>query len=77
MEFTSEIGKRKDLMVMLGMNETIDQFVMANSVCRYGNVLRREDGHLRAWCLKVKGRKHEGWSEQRRYSLPVNMDCWH
>ena len=31
-----------DLMFMLGMIETIDQFAMVNSV----HVLRREDGHV-------------------------------
>ena len=29
-----------DLMLMLGSSETIDQLAMANSVCRYGHVLR-------------------------------------
>ena len=29
-----------DLMFMLGLNETIDQFAMANSFCWYGHVLR-------------------------------------
>ena len=35
-----------DLMFMLGLNETMDQLVMANSVCWHGHVLRREDGHV-------------------------------
>ena len=35
-----------DLMFMLGLNETIEQLDMANSVCWYDNVLRREDGHV-------------------------------
>ena len=35
-----------DLMLMLGLNETIDQLAMANSVHLYGHVLRREDGHV-------------------------------
>ena len=30
----------------LGWNETIDQLAKANSVCWYGHVLRREDGHV-------------------------------
>ena len=29
-----------DLTFMLGLKETIDQLAMANSVCRYGHVLR-------------------------------------
>ena len=28
---------------MLGLSDTIDQLAMANSVCFYSNVLRRED----------------------------------
>ena len=35
-----------DLMFMPGLNETIDQFAMANSVCWHGHVLRREDGNV-------------------------------
>ena len=35
-----------DLMFMLGLNETMDQLAMANSVCWYGYVLRREDDHV-------------------------------
>ena len=35
-----------DLTLMLGLNETIDQLAMANSVCWNGHVLRREDGHV-------------------------------
>ena len=31
---------------MLGLNETMDQLDMANSVCWYGDVLRREDDHV-------------------------------
>ena len=34
------------LMFMLGSTETIDQLATANSVCWYGHVLRREDGHV-------------------------------
>ena len=31
---------------MLGLNEAMDQLVMASSVCWYGHMLRREDGHV-------------------------------
>ena len=31
---------------MFGLNKTIDQLAMANSVCWYGHVLRGEDGHV-------------------------------
>ena len=48
-----------DLMLMLGMNETIDQMSMANSVCWCGHVLRRDDGHVlrRALDLEVEGQR--------------------
>ena len=36
----------KDLMVMLGLSETIDRLAMASSVLWYGHVLRREDSHV-------------------------------
>ena len=35
-----------DLMFMLGLNETIDHLVIANSVHWYGHVLRREGGRV-------------------------------
>ena len=35
-----------DMMFMQGLKETIDQLAMASSVCWYGHVLRREDGHI-------------------------------
>ena len=35
-----------DLMLMLGLSETIDQLALSNSVRWYGHVLRREDGHV-------------------------------
>ena len=34
--------RTKDLMLMLGLIETIDQLAMANSVHWHGHVLRRE-----------------------------------
>ena len=36
----------KDMILMLGLNETIDKLTMANSVDLYGHVLRKEDGHV-------------------------------
>ena len=49
-------------MLMLGLNETIDQLAMANSVCRHGNMLRREDGHVsrRALSFEVEGQRKNG-----------------
>ena len=47
------------LMFMLGLNETIDQLAMANSVLWYGHVLRRDDGDImrRALYCKVEGQR--------------------
>ena len=43
--------------LMFGLNEIIEQLAMANSVCWYGHVLRREDGHVmkRALDFVVEG----------------------
>ena len=48
-----------DLMFMLGLSEAINQLAMANSVCWYGHVLRREDGHVlrRAFDFEVDGQR--------------------
>ena len=35
-----------DLMLMLGLNESMDQSAMAYSMYWYGHVLRREDGNV-------------------------------
>ena len=56
---TAQRKKRaKDLMLTLGLNETIDQLVLANSVCWYGHVLRR------ALYFEVEGRRKKGKSKQ-------------
>ena len=49
-------------LLMLGFNETIDQLAMANSVHWYGDVLRREDGHVlrRALDYEVEGQRKKG-----------------
>ena len=54
--------KSTDLMLMLGLNETIDQLAMVNSVRWYGHVLRREDGHVlrRALQFEVEGQRKNG-----------------
>ena len=48
-----------DLMLMFCLSETIDQLVMASSVCWYSHVLRREDGHIlrRALDFEVEGQR--------------------
>ena len=61
-----------DLMLMLDLNETMDQLVMANSVHWHGHVLRRANGHVlrraldfevecqrKKESLKVEGRKRD------------------
>ena len=51
-------GKRStDVMFMLGLNETMDQLVMAISVRWYSHVLRGEDGNVlrRALDFEVEG----------------------
>ena len=60
-----------DFMFMLGLNETIDQLAMANSVHWYGNVLRRQDYHVlsRELDLEVEGQRkkrkeRKGWSKR-------------
>ena len=66
-------GRKKsmDLMLMQGLKETIDQLAMANSVCWYGHVLRREDCHVlrRALDFEVEGQRKKGrpkrtWKKQ-------------
>ena len=45
-----------NLMLMLDLNETMYHLLMACSVCWYGHVLRREDGHILrcAFILRLK-----------------------
>ena len=63
--------RSKDLMLMLGLNETIDQLAMSNSVRWYGHVLRREDSHVLRRvlhfvieCQRKKGRLKRTWNKQ-------------
>ena len=60
-----------ELTYMLDLKETIDQLAMANSVCRHGHVLRREDGHVLRKALdfevdgqRKKGRMKRTWKKQ-------------
>ena len=51
----------RDLMLMLGLNETIDQLAMTNNVHLYGHVLRRENGHLLRRALDLgQGQRKKG-----------------
>ena len=71
----------KDLMLMLGLNETIDQSSITNSVRCYGHVLRKEDGHVlrRALDFGVEGQRKKGrlkmtWKRQvEEESVKVGM----
>ena len=51
-----------DLMFMLCLNETIDQLAMADSVSRYGHVLRSENGWVLSGALdfEVEGKRKKG-----------------
>ena len=57
--------------LMFGLNETMDQLSMTNSVCWYGHVLRRENGHVLRRTLDIeveaqrrKGRLKRAWRKQ-------------
>ena len=52
----------KNLLLMFGLNETIDQLAMASSVRWHGHVLSREDGHAlgKALEFQVEGQKKNG-----------------
>ena len=45
--------------VHVGLNESIDQLAIGNSVCWCGHVLSREDGHIlrRALYFEVEGQR--------------------
>ena len=58
-----------DLMFMLGLNETMDQLAMANSVRFYGNVLRREDGHI-----FENGIRFCGWRSKEKTEAEEDME---
>ena len=64
-------NRSTDLMFMLGLNDTIDQLAMANSVRWYGHALRREGGHVLRRVLDFevesqgkKGRLKKAWKKQ-------------
>ena len=55
-------SRSMEFMLTLGVNETIDQLAMVNSIHWYGHVLRREDGHVlrRALDVEVEGERKKG-----------------
>ena len=58
-----DIKRANDLMLVLGLSETIDQFAMASCFHWYVYVLRREDGHVlrRAFDFEVEGQEKKRW----------------
>ena len=80
-----------DLMFMLGVNETMDQFAMANSVRWYGQLLKIEDGNVlrRLLDFELKGPRKKGrlkmtWKRQTgeesvkgRCTLSIKVECRH
>ena len=77
----------KDLMLMSGLNETIDHLAMGSSVRWHGHVLmmafdfevegQRKKGRLkRTWKKQVEEERCEGWFEQGKCTFPTKMDFW-
>ena len=64
-----------DLMFMLGLKETIDQLAMAISVCWYGHVVRRKDGHVlrRALDFEFEGQRKK-WRPKRTWKKQVEEE---
>ena len=59
----------------MGLVETTDQLAMANSVCWYGHVLKKEDGHVLRKTLhfEVEGRRKK-WRQKRTWKQ-VEVEC--
>ena len=66
-----QLKDTRDLMSMLGLNESIDQLAMANSVHWYSHVLSREDYHLlrKALDFEVEGKRKRDWRTHGRDRL--------
>ena len=56
-------------MLMLGLNETIDQLATGNSVCWYGDVLRRADDHVIRRALEFVG-----WRSMEEREVDEDME---
>ena len=62
-------------MFMLGLDKTIDQLAMANSVCRYGHVLRREDGPVMSSALDFEAEgESKKWMPNRTWKKQVEEE---
>ena len=55
--------RKRAMDLMLGLNETLDQVDMANSVCWCDHVLGREDRHVLRRVLEFEGEKKWGFKE--------------
>ena len=69
--------RAKYLMLILGLNKTVDQLAMAKSVYCQGHVLRRQDGYVmkRALEFEVEGQKKKRtWKKQvEEESIKVSL----
>ena len=76
MEYCAKICRVDYLMQMLYLNEAIDQFPTANSVSRYGHVLRREDGHVLRSALEfvAEDERRKG-KPKRKWKRLVEEEC--
>ena len=45
-DYSLKTGRVVDMMEMLSFSESTYQLAMANSMCWYWHVMRREDGHV-------------------------------
>ena len=61
-ERLNDSKRAKDLILMLGFNETTDQLALGNSVMYHGHVLNREDGNVlrREFEFQVEDQKKKG-----------------
>ena len=63
--------RSKDMMLLIGLNPTMDLLAITSSVRLYCHALRWEDGHVlrmtldfEVECQRKKGRPNRSWSEQ-------------
>ena len=71
----NDIKRSTCLMLMLGLNESIDQFAMANSVHWYGHVLGREDGDVLRIALDFMVEcQRKKWGPRRTWKKQVEEE---
>ena len=76
MEYCSKVEKIYKFIFMLGFHETMALLAIADSVCWYGYVLRKEDSHVlrRALDFEVKGQRKKG-RPRRTWKKQVGKEC--